>query len=132
MAPDTQMTSDEIYLHVALDEDCNTTCHSAAWASMAEAKLKGYGLDTRWISEQAKSLLGFGASAKNQGQRTIPFALWLKEGGAVPGAMGRHQILGPQRTPLLLPLFAQDSLGFFKNMKKGAVMMELNGKYQVL
>ena len=48
MASDTQMTSDEVYLHLrevdmwdntsrnlhaALDEGCNTTCHSEAWAS---------------------------------------------------------------------------------------------------
>ena len=46
MASDTQMTSDEVYLHlpevdmwdsnskdlyVALDEGCNTTCHSEVW-----------------------------------------------------------------------------------------------------
>lgn len=47
MASDTQMTSDEVYLHlpevdmwdstskdlyVALDEGCNTTCNSETWA----------------------------------------------------------------------------------------------------
>ena len=147
MASDTQMTGDEVYLHlpevdmwdstsrdlfVALDEGCNTTCHSEAWASMAESKLKGYGLDVPWISEQGKSFLGLGASTKTQGQRTIPFALWLKNGGAVPGTMDSHQIMGPQRTPLLLSLYAQASLGFIKNMKKGTVMMEMNGKYQEL
>ena len=88
------MTSDEVYLHlpevdmwdstsrdlfVALDEGCNTTCHSEAWASMAESKLKGYGLDMPWISEQGKSFLGLGASTKTQGQRTIPFCIVAQE-----------------------------------------------------
>ena len=147
MASDIQMTSDEVYLHlpevdmwdnssrdlfVALDEGCNTTCHSEAWASMAESKLKRYGLDMPWISEQGKSFLGLGANTKTQGQRTIPFALWLKEGGAVPGTMDSHQIVGSQKTPLLLSLYAQASLGLIKNMKKGAVMMESDGNYKEL
>ena len=143
MASDTQMTGDEVYLHLpevdmwdstskdlylALDEGCNTTCHSEARAFMAETKLKRYGLDIPWISEQGKSFLGLGASTKTQGQRTIPFALRLKEGEAVPGTMDSHQTMGPQKTPLLLSLYAQASLGLVKNMKKGTVMMESNGK----
>ena len=147
MASDTQMTSDEVYLHlpevdmwdsnskdlyVALDEGCNTTCHSEVWATMAEDKLKKHGLDMPWISAEGKSFLGLGSTTKTQGQRTIPFALRLKDGEAVPGTMDSHQISGTQKTPLLLSLYAQASLGLVKNMKKGIVMMESNGKCKEL
>ena len=46
--------------------------------------------------------------------------------------MDSHQISGTQKTPLLLSLYAQASLGLVKNMKKGIVMMESNGKCKEL
>ena len=145
MASDTQMTSDEVYLHlpevdmwgnsskdlyVALDEGCNTTCHSETWATMAEDKLKLYGLNMPWKSDEGKSFLGLGPTTKTQ--RTIPFAFWLKDGEAVPGTMDSHQNSGTQKTPLLLSLYAQSSVGLVKDLKKGTAMMESNGKYKEL
>lgn len=60
---------------------------------MAEEKLKLYGLNMPWISDEGKSVLGLGSTTKIQ--RTIPFALWVKGGEAVPETMDSHQISGP-------------------------------------
>ena len=85
MASDTQMTSDEVYLHlpevdmwgnsskdlyVALDEGCNTTCHSETWATMAEDKLKLYGLNMPWKSDE-----DFGAWTHHQDSKDYPICI---------------------------------------------------------
>ena len=38
------------HVYVALDEGCNTTCHSEHWGNIAESKLKSLGLSFPWKS----------------------------------------------------------------------------------
>ena len=52
----------------ALDEGCNSTCHSKAWGEFAEDRLKHHGLTFPWIDSSAKSFAGLGSSTtKNWG-----------------------------------------------------------------
>ena len=71
VATSTEMTSDLVSLdlptrhwddmndpnvYVALDEGCNTTCHSEHRGHIAEAKLKSLGPSPSWKSQESKTV----------------------------------------------------------------------------
>ena len=57
----------------ALDEGCNSTCHSKAWGELAEDRLRRHGLSFSWIASSAKSFAGLGSSTNTLGKRNLPF-----------------------------------------------------------
>ena len=59
----------------ALDEGCNSTCHSKAWGELAEDRLRHYGLTFPWIDGSTKSFAGLGSSTKTLGKRNLPFCM---------------------------------------------------------
>ena len=49
---------EEDHIWGALDEGCNSTCHSKAWGELAEDRLRYFGLTFPWIDGSTKSFAG--------------------------------------------------------------------------
>ena len=56
---------EEDHIWGALDEGCNSTCHSKAWGELAEDRLRAFGLTFPWIDGSTKS---FGIFHQNVGE----------------------------------------------------------------
>ena len=48
-------------IYAALDEGCNSTCHSAEWGKMCNEKLKALGLEFKWKTRSTTSFVGIGS-----------------------------------------------------------------------
>ena len=94
----------------ALDEGCNSTCHSKA-----EDRLRYFGLTFPWIDGSTKSFAGLGSSTKTLGKRNLPFCIQVGE-DSLAGAMESHEVDTEAFNPLLVSLFAQAKLGLIKDM----------------
>ena len=66
---------EEDHIWGALDEGCNSTCHSKAWGELAEDRLRHFGLTFPWIDGSTKSFAGLGSSTKTLGKRNLPFCI---------------------------------------------------------
>ena len=63
------------HVFALLDEGCNSTCHSSAWAAEAEKKLARFGYTMPLKDDGGKSFAGLGSgSTKTKGVRSIPFS----------------------------------------------------------
>ena len=67
----------------ALDEVCNSTCHSKAWGELAEDRLRHRGLNFPWIDSSAKSFAGLGSSTTTLGKRNLPLKLSIRSSSAL-------------------------------------------------
>ena len=106
-----------------LDEGCNSTCHSKAWAVDAEARLARLGYSMPLKDDGCKSFAGLGSgSTKTEGVRSIPFSLLLPDGN-MNGELDSYQ-LSTGNSPLLLSLHAQTKLGLVKDLAKGVVSIK--------
>ena len=106
---------EEDHIWSALDEGCNSTCHSKAWGELAEDRLRVFGLTFPWIDGSTKSFAGLGSSTKTLGKRNLPFCIQVGE-DSLAGAMESHEIDTSAFNPLLVSLFAQAKLGLIKDM----------------
>ena len=106
---------EEDHIWGALDEGCNSTCHSKAWGELAEDRLRVFGLTFPWIDGSTKSFAGLGSSTKTLGKRNLPFCIQVGE-DSLAGAMESHEIDASAFNPLLVSLFAQAKLGLIKDM----------------
>ena len=106
---------EEDHIWGALDEGCNSTCHSKAWGELAEDRLRVFGLTFPWIDGSTKSFAGLGSSTKTLGKRNLPFCIQVGE-DSLAGAMESHEIDTSAFNPLLVSLFAQAKLGLIKDM----------------
>ena len=106
---------EEDHIWGALDEGCNSTCHSKAWGELAEDRLRVFGLTFPWIDGSTKSFAGLGSSTKTLGKRNLPFCIQVGE-DSLAGAMESHEIDTSASNPLLVSLFAQAKLGLIKDM----------------
>ena len=106
---------EEDHIWGALDEGCNSTCHSKAWGELAEDRLGVFGLTFPWIDGSTKSFAGLGSSTKTLGKRNLPFCIQVGE-DSLAGAMESHEIDTSAFNPLLVSLFAQAKLGLIKGM----------------
>ena len=106
---------DEDHVWGALDEGCNSTCHSRAWGELAEDRLRHQGLTFPWIDSSATSFAGLGSSTTTLGKRNLPFCMQVGE-DSLAGAMESHEVDMDAFTPLLISLFAQAKLGLIKDM----------------
>ena len=106
---------EEDHIWGALDEGCNSTCHSKAWGELAEDRLRAFGLTFPWIDGSTKSFAGLGSSTKTLGKRNIPFCIQVGE-DSLAGAMESHEVDTEAFNPLLVSLFAQAKLGLIKDM----------------
>ena len=69
------------HVFAVLDEGCNSTCHSKAWAVDAEARLARLGYSMPLKDDSCKSFAGLGnGNTKTEGVRSIPFSLLLPDG----------------------------------------------------
>lgn len=99
-------------VYVALDEGCNTSCHSEHWGNITEAKLKLLGLSK---SQEIKTFTGLGSNASTTGCRILPFALKLENTEVISGILESHEVK-QGKTPLLLSLYSQLALGLIKDL----------------
>ena len=106
---------DEDHIWGALDEGCNSTCHSKAWGELAEDRLRHYGLTFPWINSSAKSFAGLGSSTTTLGKRNLPFCIQVGE-DSLAGAMESHEVDTEAFNPLLVSLFAQAKVGLINDM----------------
>ena len=106
---------EEDHIWGALDEGCNSTCHSKAWGELAEDRLRTFGLTFPWIDGSTKSFAGLGSSTKTLGKRNLPFCIQVGE-DSLAGAMESHEVDTEAFNPLLVSLFAQARLGLIKDM----------------
>ena len=70
---------EEDHIWGALDEGCDSTCHSKAWGELAEDLLRVFGLTFPWIDGSTKSFAGLGSSTKTLGKRNLPFCILVGE-----------------------------------------------------
>ena len=75
----------------ALDEVCNSTCHSKAWGELAEDRLGQPGLTFPWIDSSAQSFAGSGSSTTTSGKRNLPFCIQVGE-DSLADAMESHEV----------------------------------------
>ena len=106
---------EEDHIWGALDEGCNSTCHSKAWGELAEDRLRAFDLTFPWIDSTTKSFAGLGSSTKTLGKRNLPFCIQVGE-DSLAGAMESHEVDTEAFNPLLVSLFAQAKLGLIKDM----------------
>ena len=106
---------EEDHIWGALDEGCNSTCHSKAWGELAEDRLRAFDLTFPWIDSSTKSFAGLGSSTKTLGKRNLPFCIQVGE-DSLAGAMESHEVDTDAFNPLLVSLFAQAKLGLIKDM----------------
>ena len=106
---------EEDHIWGALDEGCNSTCHSKAWGELAEDRLRAFGLTFPWIDGSTKNFAGLGSSTKTLGKRNLPFCIQVGE-DSLAGAMESHEVDTEAFNPLLVSLFAQAKLGLIKDM----------------
>ena len=106
---------EEDHIWGALDEGCNSTCHSKAWGELAEDRLRAFGLTFPCIDGSTKSFAGLGSSTKTLGKRNLPFCIQVGE-DSLAGAMESHEVDTEAFNPLLVSLFAQAKLGLIKDM----------------
>ena len=109
-------SSSEVHVWGALDEGCNSTCHSVSWGRLAEQRLKALGLTFPWVDSKTKSFAGLGATSSTLGKRRLPFSI-EKGSTTLGGVLESHEIDTPARNPLRLSLFAQSTLGLIKDMR---------------
>ena len=109
-------SSSEVHVWGALDEGCNSTCHSVSWGRLAEQRLKALGLTFPWVDSKTKSFAGLGATSSTLGKRRLPFSI-EKGSNMLGGVLESHEIDTPARNPLLLSPFAQSTLGLIKDMR---------------
>ena len=111
------------HVFAVLDEGCNSTCHSKAWAVDAEARLARLGYSMPLKDDSCKSFAGLGSgNTKTEGVRSIPFSLLLPDGN-MNGELDSYQ-LSTGNSPLLLSLHAQTKLGLVKDLAKGVVSIK--------
>ena len=108
-------TPDEDHVWGALDEGCNSTCHSKAWGELAEDRLRHHGLAFPWPDSSAKSFAGLGSSTNTLGKRNLPFCIQVGE-DSLAGAMESHEVDTDAFNPLLISLLAHAKLGLIKDM----------------
>ena len=97
------------HVFAVLDEGCNSTCHSKAWAVDAEARLARLGYSMPLKDDSCKSFAGLGSgNTKTEGVRSIPFSLLLPDGN-MNGELDSYQ-LSTGNSPLLLSLHAQTKI----------------------
>ena len=103
----------------ALDEGCNSTCHSVSWGKLAERRLKALGRTFPWVDSKTKSFAGLGATSNTLGKHRLPFRI-EKSSTTLGGVLESHEIDTPARNPLLLSLFAQSAPDLIKDMRSCA------------
>ena len=102
------LSPEEDHIWGALDEGCNSTCHSKAWGELAEDRLRVFGLTFPWIDGSTKSFAGLGSSTKTLGKRNLPFCIQVGE-DSLAGAMESYEIDTSAFNPLLVSFLLRQS-----------------------
>ena len=116
----------EQHIWGALDEGCNSTCHSKAWGDLVEWKLKSFGASFLWVDAEAeaKYFTGLGSTTGALGRRKLPFCLSLDKGHDTFAGISESHEVDTARNPLLISLFAQSTLGLAKDMSRCACTVQ--------
>lgn len=120
------MSMSNLDVYSALDEGCNSTCHSQQWAEMCNNKLAKYGVTFKWVNHDVTSFVGIGAKTGTCGSRSMPIGLEALDGSVIKGKLESYEIQGNTSTPLLLSLYAQVTLGMIKDLSAGKVFVTVN------
>ena len=106
-----------------LDEACNSTCHSEEWWNANKHKFDELGLKYSKLTGPSREYEGLGAN-RTLGRREVPFSLkLLAAGDLVTGGLKSNE-LTKGRTPLLLSLAAQATLGLQKDVRAGSCYLK--------
>ena len=111
----------------ALDEGCNSTAHSSYWADEMEKRLRRQGMSMPWINRETERFTGLASNAVTLGMRRMPFAMCLTNDEVISGTLESHE-LNSGKTPLLISLYAQATLGLVKDMGAGTVSIKGHGE----
>ena len=112
-------------IYAALDEGCNSTCHSSQWGEMCNQKLKRFGVEFKWMESTSNpSFVGIGDKTKTLGMRAMPFGLLAHDKHVVKGNLESYEISNGS-TPMLLSLYAQCTLGMIKDLEHGKVSVKV-------
>ena len=115
---------DEGHIWGALDEGCNSTCHSKAWGELAEDRLRHHGLTFAWINSSAKSFAGLGSSTTTLGKRNLPFCIQVGK-DSLAGAMESHEV----DTEAFNPLLSAFCLGKIRLDKRHGTLQMLHWRF---
>ena len=120
---------------IALDEGCNSACHSQSWAQNAEAKYLASGMRMPWVSKEQRFFQGVG-TLSSVGTRRIAGCLGLVRRDKrkhpddipclhLPTMFDSHQWSEAHSkfTPPLLSSDMQAQLGFIKHMDRGYIQL---------
>ena len=112
-------------IYAALDEGCNSTCHSSKWGEMCNQKLKRFGVEFKWMESSSNpSFVGIGDKTKTLGMRAMPFGFLAHGDHVVKGKLESYEIDNGS-TPMLLSLYAQCTLGMIKDLEHGKVSVKI-------
>ena len=107
----------------AAQKGCNSTCHSKSWGELASTKLVRMGLKLDWEHKVSKEFAGLGATTKTLGKckRNTLFAIRINDDtgkgiDTLTGLPSSHEIDTKESNPMLLSLFAQQSLRLVKDL----------------
>lgn len=126
------MSMDDPDIYAALDEGCNSTCHSQQCAEMCDTKLRKYGVAFKWVNHEVTSFVGIGSKTGTCGSRSMPIALEATDGSVIQGKLESYEIQGKTSTPLLLSLYAQVTLGMIKDLSAGKIYVTVNSTQREL
>ena len=123
------MDPDDPRVYAALDEGCNTTCHSSAWGEMATKKLEARGYSFQWKEDaDAPTFIGLGSKSTTKGRRSMPFALQAQDGEeSIYGHLEPYEA-SADGTPLLISLYCQVALGMIKDLTRRTVSVMKKGQ----
>ena len=93
---------------------------------MCNEKLKALGLEFTWKTRSTTSFVGIGSKTNTLGTRQMPFGLLAETNEIVKGHCESYE-LDKGSTPMLLPLYAQCTLGMIKDLEKGTCSVKHDG-----
>ena len=93
------MSMDTPDVYAALDEGCNASCHSQAWAEMCDAKLRRFDVTFKWVNHEVTSFVGIGAKTSTCGSRSMPIGLEATDGSVIKGKLESFEIQVRQQPP---------------------------------
>ena len=88
---------------------------------LASSKLDRMGLKFEWEQKVSKEFAGLGATTRTLGKRTMPFAVRINNDtgkgiDTLTGLLSSHEVDTNESNPMLLSLFAQQSLRLVKDL----------------
>ena len=122
--PVVSLPEDKYRVYAILDEGCNSTCHTTAWAEHAARVYSGMGLTLGELTGPQKCYSGVG-SQKSKGKRNLALAIELDRplDNIMQGSISSNE-LGGDGFYMLLSLKAQATLGLVGDVEAGTCLVK--------